>query len=75
MVFVTKFILLVALHIVGASSQTSEAESACKPQPTVQCNYGLYDAPPVVIGSKGPPNIAQGKPGRIGPPGPKGLKV
>ena len=59
--------------------QDSQTDATCNPQPIVNYNFGTSD---VVSASMSDvsvqPNIAQGKPGRIGPRGdigPKGQKV
>ena len=67
------------MFIVFASCQDLGQDAAtCSSQPIVNCNCGFNDNPSPSLNVNNQPNIAQGRPGRIGPPGgfgPKGQKV
>ena len=69
----------IALLIVFANCQDIGPDAAtCSSQPIVNCNCGPNDNPPALLNVNSQPSIAQGRPGRIGPPGglgPKGQKV
>ena len=73
-----KFIVII-VFIGSVLCQDSEPDETCNPQPIVNYHFGPTDVPPAsLLNSNNQPNIAQGRPGRIGPRGflgPKGQKV
>ena len=78
----TKFFLIITFFIVNAiGQQNSGTNPICNQQPVVHYNFGFSDGPlPVNVDTRSTSssNVAQGRPGRIGPPGglgPKGQKV
>ena len=69
--------IIVSLSIAFARSQDSATDSTCSKQPIVQ-NFYSSDISSTAVVSNERSNVAQGRPGRIGPPGlpgPKGSKV
>ena len=77
-----KFVLIITSFVVNAIGQrNSETDPTCNQQPVVHYNFGFSDGPlPVNVDARSTSSssVAQGRPGRIGPPGglgPKGQKV
>ena len=72
--FIVKFVFIGTVLC-----QDSEPDATCNPQPIVNYHFGPSNVPPAsMLISNNQTNIAQGRPGRIGPRGflgPKGEKV
>ena len=69
----TLFFALLFTHVF--SQPDSQSDSSCNSRPVVNYNFGSSG---IITDASSPSNVAQGKPGRIGPPGalgPKGQKL
>ena len=69
----TLFFVLLVIRVF--SQPDSQSDSSCNSRPVVNYNFGSSG---IITDDNNPSNVAQGKPGRIGPPGalgPKGQKV
>ena len=64
----------VATLLAHANCQDTAADATCKQQPIIQNIYSSSDFPAITVESNNHPNVAQGRPGRIGPEGPRGFK-
>jgi len=65
--FQVTFLLLLCC-VCYRNCQSIDSETNCRNQPPVQCNYGLPIASHTIM-RDGEPNIARGRPEKIGPRG------
>ena len=70
-----KLVFVATLLVTYVNCQNSEADSTCNQQPVIQNIYSSSAFPAITVEGNNRPNVAQGRPGRIGPEGPKGSKV
>ena len=70
-----KLICVATLLICHVKCQDTAADSTCNQQPIIQNIYSSSEILAITMEGNNRLNVAQDRPGRIGPQGPKGSKV
>ena len=69
--FKLNFLAFLLVHV---KCQDTAADSTCNQPPIIQHIYSSSEFPAINVEGNNRPNMAQGRPGRIGPEGPRGFK-
>ena len=67
-------VIFVAALLANVNCQDTTTDSTCNQQPIIQHICGSSEFPAISLEGNNRLNVAQGRPGRIGPEGPRGFK-